>query len=1039
MADLDRETAERRQLTVLFCDLVGSTALAERLDPEDLRDVLRLYHALCAEVVARFGGEVAEVAGDGVAVYFGYPLAYEDAAERAVRAGLALTEAVSQLHVSPRLQVRVGIATGLAVVGDLIEAGGVRERGMVGSPPNLAARLQKVAAPDSVVISASTRNLIGAVFAYQDLGRHRLEGFVAPVQVFAVARENVAANRFEVRAGTALTPMVDREHESAFLLERWESAKGGTGQVVLLSGEPGIGKSRIVRALHERVAKEPHAFLMYSCSPLHQHTPLYPIAQQLQRAAAIDRDDAPDLRRTKLEAMLEATGPRDADVLSLMAELVAAPASMEDARYDRSPEDRKERLLEVLVDRLERYAERQPVLLVCEDAHWIDATTRELLGRAVQRIENLPVLLLVTFRTGVPMLSHGPPYVTTLVLNPLDPEYCVRVVQGIVGNRSLPPDVTAQIIARTDGVPLFVEELTKAVLEAHDERVPAGDPAAFAVPETLRDSLMARLDRHEDARAVAQIAAAVGREFSYELLAMIAPMPAAALQRALGELLRGELVFRHDLPPRSTYVFKHALVQEVAYGSLLRRRRRLIHGQIATTLHKHFPETPPELLAHHYAEAGLAAQALDQYERAAEMARGRSANAEAAAHFRRALELLDALPAGAERDQRELDLQIAYGAQLIAVKGNAASEVEEAYSRAMTLSGDLGDTPKVFRVLRGLQTFYMVRGLLPKARPIGERLLEEAERTRDADLLLQAHRPHGLCLLYMGELGAARHHLERAVALYDPVRHAQHRFQYGSDPGVLALCNLAWVEWFLGSPDRALQHAQAALELAERPEPHPHSQAFALSLAASLHQFHGDPGRVRHLAEIVIDLADRHNFAYWGPWGHVVNGWARVMAGEGAAGVREVESGLEAYRATGAGLMCPYFLALQAGSLGRIGRIGDGLAAVDEALELVEAGHIRFYEPELHCIRAELLGAAGAPPDERVACLWQALATADEQASRALELRALTALCRELTDSKEREQALHRLRAAVAGFREGLGSKPIIEARAILEAASSAR
>jgi predicted ATPase len=548
--------------------------------------------------------------------------------------------------------------------------------------------------------------------------------------------------------------------------------------------------------------------------------------------------------------------------------------------------------------------------------------------------------------------------------------------------------------------------------------------------------LMARLDRHQDARSIAQIAAAIGREFPYELLAMIAPMSAATLQGALDELLQTELIFQHGLPPRATYSFKHALVQEIAYESQLRRRRRIIHGQIAATLHKHFPDTPPEVIGHHYAEGGEAVQAIAQYERAAEIARGRSANAEAAAHFARALRLLETLPAGLKRDRHEFDLQIACGAQLVAVKGNAASEVGKAYHRAMALSREVGEARQVSRALRGLLTFYIVRGQLPDAYEIGKRLLDEAQRANDPELLLQAHRPHGLCLLYMGKLVDARHHLKRAASIYNPDQHWQHRFEYGSDPGVLAHCNLAWVEWFLGFPESARRHGQKAVKLSERPEPHPHSQAFALSLAASLEQFRGEPVEARRLAELVIELADLHRFAYWGPWGHVVRGWARVMTGEVTGGVEEVRSGLEAYRETGASLMCPYFLCLQAEALGQVGRIGDGLAAVNEALELSEAGHIRFYEPELHRIRAQLLGAAGASADERIASLQQALAKADAQASRFLELRALTSLCRELVDSTERALALDRLREVLAGFSEEHASKPLIEARAVLDSAA---
>ncbi len=1021
------EAAERRQVTALVCDLVDSVGLSERLELEDYRDAMRLYHETCHRVVAQFGGSIADNPGDASMFFWGHPEAYENAAERAVRAGLEITEVVGRLQVAERLRVRVGVATGLAIVGAMIETGGIRLRELIGEPPNLAARLEKLAAPNSVVISAVTRSVIGDVFIYDDLGKHSLKGFSAEVRAFAVAAENVAADRFEARAGSPLPQIVDRDPERTFLRERWHHLKNGRGHVVLVSGEPGIGKSRLVRDLREYISNKPHRRLSYAGSPLHQHTPLYPVAHGLERAAGIDSVDTMEQRRAKLGAVLMPSSPDSPDGFSLIEELVGAAASSEDSLPDTVPERRREQLIMALLDQLSAHAARQPVLLVFEDVQWIDATTWELLEGLMRRVEILPVLLLVTFRTGVTLPLNDLPHVTALVLGPLDHQFCIDVVRGVSHTRNLPHGVTEQIVARTDGVPLFIEELTKAVLESQDEPMP------FAVPETLRDALMARLGRSPHTWLIAQIAATIGREFPYELLAMLAPMPAVALQGALNELLDSGLIFARGSRPRAVYSFKHALVQEVAYDSQLRRERRRIHRAIAATLQEHFPETLPEMLGHHFAEAGATAKSIAQYKRAARASRGRSANVESAAHFARALELLETLPAGPKRDRHELDLQIAYGAQLFAVKGNAADEVGDAYGRALDLANQLGETSGIARVLRGLLTFYVVRGLLAKAHPIGERLLAEAERASNPDALLQAHRPHGLCLLYMGDLAAASHHLEQALSLYDPARHAQHRFLYGSDPGALANCNLAWADWFLGHPDRALQHSEVALKLAEQPEPHPHSQAFALSLEASLHQFRDQPTRACARAEEVIKLATDHDFAYWRAWGQVVRGWARVVAGA-AAGLQEIETGLVAYRATGSALMCPYFLGLQADACGRLGRIGDGLAAVDEALTLAQDRQIRFYEPELHRLKAELLALAGAPEFQRVECLRQGLTLAHRQGSRSLELRAATTLCRHLTDPTEQARALDQLRTLVTGFDKGPEGKAMTaEARAILE------
>jgi len=783
-----------------------------------------------------------------------------------------------------------------------------------------------------------------------------------------------------------------------------------------------------VRDLQEQISHEEHMFVNYAGSPLHQHTPLHPITHQLYLAAGINREDSMEQRRTKLDALFEPMEPHEEDCISLIAELVASPSGLEDLRSRPPSRDRMEQLLRFMVGYFEFYARRHPVCLVFEDYQWVDATTRELLDRLMRGIASLPIFQIVTFRPGASVPWRSGPQVTALDLHPLDKEACVEMVKSVLRNRDLPAGVTEAIVFRTDGIPLFLEELTKSVLEAQDE-----DKPADTVPETLRDTLMARLDRHQGARSIAQIAAAIGREFPYELLAMIAPVPAAELHEALSELLRSELIFQRGLPPRATYAFKHALIQEIAYETLLHRHRRSVHGQIARTLHTYFPETPPELVGHHYAEAGEVLAAIAQYECAAEIARGQSANAEAAAHFARALELLDQLPPGEEHAQRELGLQIAYGAQLVAVRGNAASEVGKAFHRALVLSQKYGTTRQTSRALRGLQTFYMVRGALPNARPIGARMLEEAQKTDDDDLLLEAHRPHGLCLLYMGELAAARHHLQRAGSLYDPVKHAQHRFLYGSDPSVLAHCNLAWVEWFLGFPERARHHAETALELSEQPRRHPHSRAFALSFATSLDQFRGEPDKACRRAESLIRLADRHHFAYWASWGHVLRGWAGVMTTGERAGLEELRSGLRAYRATGAGLMCPYFLGLESEALGRLGLIAEGLSAVDQALMLAGSGDIRFYKPELHAVRADLLRAKGAPSKQRTACLQQALAEAKQQDSRAHQLRALIGLSRELTDVSDRAQALDQLREVLAGFGPGDSCKAIFEARSILD------
>src|SRR5258705_2355532 len=669
-----QDSAERRQLTVMFGDLVGSTALSARLDPEDLRGIIGEYQRCCAVLVERNGGFVAKYMGDGVLAYFGYPQAHEDDAERSVRAGLAVVEAVPKLATaagSP-LQVRVGIATGLVVVGDLIGAGAAQEQAVVGETPNLAARLQAIAEPDSVVIAENTRKLLGNLFELRDLGARNLKGIAGPARAWAAVRASSVESRFDALHTTGLSPLVGREEELELLLRRWSKAKTGEGQLVLLSGEAGIGKSRLTAAVLERLATEPHTRLRYFCSPQHTDSVLYAMIGQMERADGLAHDDKPQAKLDKLDSVLAQTSTSAQDA-GLFAEMLSLP---NDGRYpalDLTPEQRRQRTLEALMSQLAGLARRNPVLMIFEDAHWIDPTSLEVLGRAVDRIATLPVLLIVTLRPEFKAPWVGRSYVTSLTLNRLGERETAAIIARLVENKVLPADVMAEIVERTDGIPLFVEEMTKAVLEAENEgaarRTAATVPSLDqAVPASLHASLMARLDRLGPAKEVAQIGAAIGREFSHALLTSVARQTAAELELALDRLVQAGLLFRQGVPPDANYLFKHALVQDVAYGTLLRAKRHDLHASIASVLERQFSdvcETQPEVLARHYAQAGLAAQAIDYLQRAGDRAAKRSANQEAGAHFRNAIELLETLPDRAARAEQELQLLIALGPALM--------------------------------------------------------------------------------------------------------------------------------------------------------------------------------------------------------------------------------------------------------------------------------------------------------------------------------------------------------------------------------------
>jgi class 3 adenylate cyclase len=817
--------AQRRQLTVMFCDLVGSTALSSQLDPEDLREVIAAYHRAVAEIVAGFDGFVAKYMGDGVLVYFGYPQAHEDDAERAVRAGLGLIDAVGRLDVkSLKLQAQIGIATGLVVVGDLIGEGSAQEQSVVGETPNLAARLQALAEPEAVVIAAGTRRLVGNLFEYRDLGTVEVKGIAAPVPVWQVLRPSVVASRFEALHGSALNPLVGRDEEIDLLLRRWARAKARDGQVVLVSGEPGLGKSRITAEVEQRLRAEPHIRLRYFCSPYYQDSALYPLIDQLGRAAVFARDDPPAVNLEKLEALLARATPRDDDV-AFLADLMSLPGSEHHPLPNLSAQRKKERTLEALIRQLEGLARQQPVVMVFEDAHWIDPTSRELLDLTVERVRNLPVLLIVTFRSEFQPPWTGQPQVTMLALNRLDRRDRAVLVEQIAGVKPLPDDVIDQITDRTDGVPLFVEELTKSVLESGllreeaDRYVLDGALPPFAIPTTLHDSLLPRLDRLASVRNVAQVGAAIGREFSYTLLHTVSRLPEDELQTALARLVASELVFQRGTPPDAVYMFKHALVQDAAHGSLLHNARQQLHAQIAEALAVHSPEmmdSQPELFAQHYAEAALVEKAVSYWGKAGHRSAARSAMAEAAAQFQKGLDQLALLPDDPKRQWQELEFCSSLGAALRFVKGQAAPETGRAFARARELWEQLGSPMEYRHVPYGQSRYHAYRGELDLAMRLDEDLLHLSRHRNDHGGLVLAHQASGTVQTLTGRFASSRSNLEAGLALYDPISQRSLAYQTGTHPQVVSQAYLGTILFCLGFPDQALAQSSAAITEARR-------------------------------------------------------------------------------------------------------------------------------------------------------------------------------------------------------------------------------
>jgi len=1034
--------AERRQLTVMFCDLVGSTALSSRLDPEDLREVFGAYHAAVSEVVGRLDGFVAKYMGDGVLIYFGYPRAHEDDAERALRTGLALIDRVGCLDTgSAKLEIRVGIATGLVVVGDLIGSGEAQERGVVGETPNLAARLQGMAAPNTVLIAESTQRLVGDLFEYRDLGRVEIKGLAGTVPISQVLRPSMVESRFEAMRAVSLSPLVGRADEIELLVHRWALAKAGDSHIVLLSGEPGIGKSRIVAALQERLSGEPHTRIRYFCSPQHQNSALYPVIRQLEHAAGFDREDPLEVKLDKLEALLGAAAPAEADI-ALIAELLSLDGGGRYPPLDVSPQRKRDLTSEALLRQLKHLARQQPVLLLFEDLHWIDPTSHGLLDRIIEDVEGLPVLLIATFRPEFQPPWMGQSQVTVMALNRLDRNEIAALVGQLVGNKApLPRDVIDDIIDRTDGVPLFVEELTKAVLEAGDgarATISSVPPPSLAVPTTLYASLMARLDRLGPvAKELAQIGASIGREFPLDLLARAASRDQNELQTALDRLVHAGLVFQRGAHPQARFLFKHALVQETAYQSLLKSTRQQFHQQIAQVLVEHFPETvqtQPELLAHHYTEAGLLERAVMYWQKAGQHASQRSAHVEAATHLTRGLKLISLLPDSPLRAQYELAVQTTLGPVLMATKGYASPDVGQAYRRARELCHLMGETPQLFQVLLGLRFFYQVGGELQSARELGEQLLELAHNMQSRTFLTQAHTMLGHTLCCLGEFASAREHLEQAMALYDPQQHRTHVLLSGLDPGVFCRCAGAWSLWHLGYPDQALERAQAALTLASELF-HPQSLDQALCSIAQTHQYRREEDPTREQAERAIAVSTERGFQMRVAMATVLRGWALAIQEEGTEGIVQLRQGLASYRASGAAAFGTYYLALLAERYEQAEQPEEGLSVVGEALALVDKSEERWWEAELHRLNGLLLLQQIAPDEQQKAetCFQRALEIAKRQHAKSWELRAAMSLSRRWRDQGKHEAARHLLSEIYSWFTEGFETPDLKEARTLLD------
>jgi class 3 adenylate cyclase/predicted ATPase len=1052
------DTAERRQLTVMFCDLAESTALAERLDVEELREVVRDYQEVCGDVVQRFGGTIAQYLGDGLLVYFGFPEAHEDDARRAARSALDITGAIG--HLSERLEsqrgfrlaVRTGIHTGLVVAGE-VGGGGKREQLALGQTPNIAARLQALAEPNTVVVSGTVLRLIEDFFDCESLGERQLKGLTQPTAVYRLLAERVAPSRFE---GAGRLSLVGRDREMAALVSGFERASSGEGHVALVSGGAGIGKSLLTHKLKEHTASDRCTWLVARCSSYYADSPFEPLIDLLHRALPVDPRGSPDRKLQQLETGLGSVGLRVKEAVPLFADFLSIPLSNGYVPPAMTPQRMKEKTLELLHAMLRALAARGPVVFVVEDIHWADPSTLEFVDQLVQHAPGTRMLALVTTRPQLVPPWVEQPHVTSIILEQLTDDQVRDVVEGITGGKALPAEVLHHITGKTDGVPLFVEELTKAILEAdllretdrHYELT--GPLSSLAIPTTLQDSLMARLDRLATGKDVAQLAAVLGREFTFELLSAVSPVADEVLRHSLDRLVSAQLLVQRGTSLDATFVFRHALIQDAAYQSLLKATRQQHHGTVAKILDERFPEvrrTQPEVLAYHCTEAGLNEPAVDSWIQAGRLAVSRGTNREAVRHLQRGLELIDALPATPEQQHRELVLQNTLGAARTPLYGYAAPEVEQAYGRAGELAEALGDTPHLFWVLWGLSTFHVVRANLDKSLELTQRMVRLARLQDDPVVRREAHSALGSTLYFRGEFVAAHGHLEAGLADALPDGHLDPDTELPTPTSehlagayhelVTCLCTESLVLWHLGYPDQALARSDSAIAVA-RKTMSPHNLGWALTYTARLHASRGEPDLSRARAQEVIDLSQEHGL-FWITQGNFFRGRALAAAHRPEADEEPLAEafalmrlGIDGFRTPGAKVSQTYMLAQLADVDLNRGAVADAAQTLEEAHAALKATGERYWEAELRRLDGEVALAQGDRNGAAVA-FQQALETAQAQRCKAFELRAAMRLGRLWTEQGRRDEARPLLGDVYGWFGEGLETVDLKRAKALLE------
>ncbi len=989
--------AERRHLTILFCDMVGSSALSAELDPEDLRRILLAFQACCGEAIRDFGGHIARYLGDGILAYFGFPIAHEDDAERAVQAALQAVRSVSALSFPnvPSLKVRIGIATGLVVVGDLIGEGPSREFALIGEAPNLASRLQQLAQPNQILVSSATRRLLGQLFEFEFLGEQALKGFSESERVWSVLRPSGVASRFEAYRAARLTAFIGREAELGRLHACYAKAKEGEGQFVAIAGEPGIGKSRLIKSFQYQLPHKTYLSLLFQCSSYHTSSPWYPVIRHLEDALGIGYDATPALKLAKIEALVDDLLPaKRAALVPLLAALLGVPIGNEIPVLELTPQQQKRRTFSAMLELLHAQSKRQPVILICEDMHWIDPTSAELLDQLRQSLSSRRILVVVSFR---PEVGVKPRANAAINLDRLLPGQAASMVESLVGKRQIAGPVVEQIISKTDGIPLFIEEVTYTILadpEAGKDKVPHGAVADTTVPETLHNSLMARLDQLPSAKTVAQTSAAIGREFSFNLLAAVTDLPQDEVRRSVDRLRQVGLIYRREQGPGEIYAFKHALVQDAAYASMLRDERRPLHRRIAQALETKFSEiaeSAPEIIAFHYTQGGEVTAAIHAWLKAGRQASTRSAFVEAITHLETAMGLLGELPENRSRAELELQLQQALANACIAAKGFGADETTRAFNRALALCNELSDSASMVFVLNGLIGVHFMRGEFEKAHTLALDLLALARQKNEPLALLMGHRLLGMTLFVRGDLRAAKRELEAALTHYDPAQHASLALTLSQDQKVTAQAYLGLAEVLLGNREEGLTHSREALDYAQQLR-HLHSICYILPFVAGTRLLAKEPQAAYEAAERAIALSEEYGFPQWVAGGLMLRGWIRIERGDVAHSLADIRESIVGLEATGTLIWIPFARYLLARALAESGELAPALELVDTILAEIATAGTRWYAAAVHLLKGDILRGLGRNPEEARSCYQAALALAQSQGARLWERAAQEAL-----------------------------------------------